>query len=158
MLRSWKRDLSGKLGTHWRMGVVAQVSIVGALVLLSLLLLLVDMSLFACCLCLMCLGGCHWLARLAGEGRKWVLMLFLLSSFAFYPRVGVSCDIFLSRVGLGCFWRAPTYCHFLDIPSTWSGIGVCTNYVSGLKWPQLRIVLLLWLHLEGVWSSSRHIP
>jgi hypothetical protein len=118
-VRSRNRDLSGKLGTRWGMGVVAWVLTVVASVLLSLLPLLLDVSLLSFCLCLMCLGGRRRLARLAEESREWGLMMLLsLVSLAFYPPAGVSCDTFLSVAELGHCRRAPTYCRSLGIPST----------------------------------------
>jgi hypothetical protein len=93
---------------------------VGALVLLSLLLLLSVLLLVSPrCFCLMCFGGHRQGARLVAVSRKWgVIMLLWLVSLAFYPPADVSRDIFLSVVGLGRYRRAPTYCHFLGIPST----------------------------------------
>jgi len=58
MVRSRQRDLRGKLGIHWGMGVVVRVSLVPVLVSLVLLLLLLEVLLpLSFCCCLMCLGG-----------------------------------------------------------------------------------------------------
>ena len=83
--------------------MVAQVSMVGASVLLLLLLLVSVLLLLSLrCLCLMCFGGRRQGARLVVVSRKWgVMMLLWLVSLAFYPPAGASCDIFLSVVGLG---------------------------------------------------------
>jgi len=85
--------------------VVARVSMVGASVLLSLLLLVsVLLPLLLHCLCLMCFGGRQRGARLVEKSRKWgVIMLLWLASLAFYPPADVSRDIFLSAVELGCY-------------------------------------------------------
>jgi hypothetical protein len=100
---------------------------VGALVLLSLLLLAsvllllvsVLLPLLLRCLYLMCFGGRRRGARLVVVSRKWgVMMPLWLVSLVFYPPAGVSRDTFLSTAELGHYQWAPTYCHFPGIPST----------------------------------------
>src|SRR6266853_5795759 len=91
-------------------GVVAQVSLVKAVLLSSLVSLLLLVL-----LCRRCFRGWRRGARLVGRWGLMILSWLVCSSF--YPPEGVSGDSFLSGVALArCRW-APTYCHFLGIPS-----------------------------------------
>ena len=119
MLRLQKSNLRENIGMHVSSGVVACVLMLVVLVLLSLLLLLLLVLLPLPDCFLRCLGGCCRLARLAEESRKWgVMMPLLLVLLAFYPRVGVSHNVFLSVVRLAHYRQAPIYCCTLGIPST----------------------------------------